>query len=1197
MGLSTELLRGYEKTHDMLAALKAGQDIVVTGVSDTQQRHLCHVLMHESGKKGLYIAWNEMQARKAFEDFQHFMPDGLVFLPNREIMLYDIAARSFDQTNERVQALERILRNDYRLLITSAEAVMHLLTPPDVFREQAVCCRVGENIALDDLVGHLLEMGYEREEKVEACGQFALRGGILDIFPSGVALPCRIEFFDVEIDSMRFFSPETQRSVDRVEELTVYPMREVVYRREDIPDIARRMMDSLHRASQKLHPESRETLEKNIRGAIAKLEDSHYFTGADKFIPFMLPQPASIFDYIGPGGLVFMDDPQRALERMDNERNDHFSICETLSEKGLLLPDSFEMHHETAMLFGKSSASGFVSFLPFVADAHAGSPIAMLSRPNPYAIFAIRGLTLAPYAGHLDLLYEDMRKWTAKGMKTVVLVASEDRVKRLSEELRTASIAHTADPKQTWADTRTDLVSVFQTDKKGSHTDLFPSALVLVAVGALQNGFQYADLQLTVVTESDMEAGRGKKVKVPRKLQGQKIAAFTDLKPGDFVVHQNHGIGCYVGLEQLVVDGVRKDYLKITYKDNGALFIPTTSMDLIQKFIGSEGREPRLNRLGGAEWTKTKARVRESLKELAASLIKIQAERQQRQGYRFSPDTSWQQQFEDLFPFEETPDQLKCVADIKQDMESASVMDRLLCGDVGYGKTEVALRAVFKAVMDSKQTAFLVPTTVLASQHYENFLKRFAGFPVKVEMLSRFRTDTEHRQILRDLRSGKIDVLVGTHMMLSEKVQFKDLGLLVIDEEQRFGVEHKEAIKMRYPNVDLLTLSATPIPRTLNMSLSGIREISTLEDPPLERYPVQTYVLEYREDMIRDAIYRELARSGQVFYLYNRVRGIQARAHSIETLVPEARVAYAHGQMGERELERVIHAFHEKEFDVLVCTTIIESGIDMPNVNTMMVEDSDRLGLAQLYQLRGRVGRSNRLAYAYLTYRQDKVLTEIAEKRLKAIREFTEFGSGFKIAMRDLQIRGAGNLLGSEQHGHMETVGYDMYLRLLDEAVSELQGHPAQHTAMDVTVEFAVNAYLDTHYIPEEEQRIEMYKTIAVIQNETDYSDVLDEMTDRFGDPPPEAQQLMDIAMIRNMAAACGFASVRDKGDLVEFVFMDGALYPLEKIGEIMKGWKGRVLFSAGKHPYLSLRVKGEGMETKLANIKILLQAMQKLKS
>jgi transcription-repair coupling factor (superfamily II helicase) len=621
MGLSTELLRGYDRIRDLTAALRRGEDPLVTGLSNTQQRHVCHVLMHETGKKGIYVAWNEMQARKAMEDFLHFMPEGVVFLPNREVILYDVSARSFGQTYERVQALERLLADDFRLLVTSAEAILHLLTPPDRFRGLSVVLETGTVIPMGDLAGKLMEMGYEREEKVEGRGQFAIRGGILDVFPIGADLPCRVEFFDAEVDSMRYFSPESQRSVDRAERIEIHPAREIIYRRDEVPAITARLAEELAAMLPKLLPEMRETLRKNITGYMGKLEDHHYFTGADKFIPYMLPVPASIFDYAGTDRIVFLEDPKRAFERMDNERDDHFRMCETLSEKGMLLPGSFIMHHDADTLMAGTSGSQLLSFSPF--DSDDGNSSVLSPRGRTARSFAVPGLALAPYAGHLGLLFEDIRKWTERGMRTVVLASSADRARRLCEELAEAGVDVTARTEAAWADVDAGVVSLFGTESTHHGQDPFGGRSVMVAVGALQNGFQYPELKLSVVCESDIESGRARKGKMRKGLQGQKIAAFTDLKPGDFVVHQTHGIGCYVGLEQLLVEGVRRDYLKIGYRDNGSLFIPTTSMDLVQKFIGSEGREPRLNKLGGAEWVKTKARVRESLKELAGSLIKI----------------------------------------------------------------------------------------------------------------------------------------------------------------------------------------------------------------------------------------------------------------------------------------------------------------------------------------------------------------------------------------------------------------------------------------------------------------------------------------------------------------------------------------------------------------------------------------------
>lgn len=1167
MKLITSVIQDSKNINKLVAQTKSGVNTVVHGVSDTQKRHLANAVAEITGLKGLYVAWNEMQARQAYLDLSYLTDDGAVYLSNREIMLYDVEARSFERTHDRVAALARILNDDYKFIVTSGEALMHFIMDPDEFAKHLITLKPGDYIEGEKLEQQLLEMGYNREEKVESKGQYAKRGGILDIYPVNSETPCRIEFFDIEIDSMRWFSDETQRSIGPCHELDIYPAREIIYSRDEVDVIAKRIREALSQTLSAISSELRPILSKNIEKYIDQLHDSHYFTGVDKFIPYLIEKKACLFDYLKEKHLVFFEEARRTAERMNNEQEALTNLCETLMEKGIILKDVFSMLFDVDTLMKRAEKNSIITLESFDDE--------FLLVGGKTQRLKIEASGVSPYNGKLDLISEDIKKWQTEGFKVAFLSSAKDRVDRIIEELR-----------------EKEILAV-----KGEEDGFWPEGVsVLALYGQLQSGFVYKEEKLAVIAESDVLGSRSKQTKRKLREKGKRISSFTDLKVGDFVVHQAHGIGVYNGIEQLEVEGIRKDYLKISYKDGGSLYIPTTSMDLIQKYIGSEGRQPRLHKLGGTEWAKAKAKVKESLKVLADDLIRIQAERRNSKGYSFSPDTVWQKQFEDMFAYEETPDQLRCIQEIKTDMESETVMDRLLCGDVGYGKTEVAIRAAFKSVMDGKQVAFLVPTTVLASQHFENFKKRFSGFPIKVEMLSRFRTDAEHRAIIKDVKNGRIDVLIGTHMILGETVKFKDLGLLVIDEEQRFGVEHKETIKMRYPKVDILTLSATPIPRTLNMSLSGIRDISMLEDPPDHRYPVQTYVVEHRDDIIQSAINRELARAGQVFYLFNRVRGIQAKVAQVQSLVPEAKISYAHGQMGERGLERIIESFIDKDFDVLVCTTIIESGIDMPNVNTIIVEDADRLGLAQLYQLRGRVGRSNRLAYAYLTYKKDKVLSEIADKRLRAIKEFTEFGSGFKIAMRDLQIRGAGNLLGSEQHGHMESVGYDMYLKLLDETLTELKGEASTNREIDTTVELQAGAYIDASYIKDEEQRIDMYRTIASVETTEDILDIKDELIDRYGDIPEETDILIEIAYIKNLASSLGFSTVKEKEDTVIFIFYEHGGLPLDKIGELMNKWKGQLLFSAGKQPYLSLRIKNIKNREVIENIKILLQDLQKLK-
>lgn len=1168
MKLITSSLKDSKNINIVKDFIRAGKNIVVQGVSDTQKRHLAEAVAQATGLKGLYVAWNEMQARQAYLDLSYLTDENVVYLPNREIMLYDVEARSFEQTHDRVTALARIINGDYRFIVTSGEAIMHFLMDPNEFAKWLISLKPGDYVEWSELEQKLLEMGYIREEKVESKGQYAKRGGILDIYPVNSQMPCRIEFFDIEIDSMRWFSDETQRSVDLCDQLDIYPAREILYSKAQVNIIANRIREALSQTLTLIDKDLAPILSNNIDSYVDKLQDSHYFTGVDKFIPYLIKKKASLFDYLKEKHLVFFEETSRTVERMNNEQEALTNLCETLMEKGILLKDAFNMLFDTDTLLKGAAKNSLIAIESFDDEN------SLLGQKHE--TLRIKASSISPYNGKLDLIIDDIRNWVDQGYKIAFVVSDKSRVERLIEEL-----------------SERDILAV-----EALEDGLYPEGnSIVVLYGHLQTGFVYKDEKLAVISESDIIAAKSRKHRRSTKEKGKRISSFTDLKVGDHVVHQSHGIGVYNGIEQLKVEGIRKDYLKISYKDGGALYIPTTSMDLIQKYIGQEGRKPRINKLGGTEWAKAKAKVKDSIKDLADGLIRIQAERRNTKGYAFSPETVWQKQFEDTFAYDETPDQLRCVEEIKADMESDSIMDRLLCGDVGYGKTEVAIRAAFKAVMDSKQVAVLVPTTVLAAQHYETFIKRFSGFPVKIGMLSRFRTDSEQKSIIKEVNSGRVDVLIGTHMLLGQSIKFKDLGLLIIDEEQRFGVEHKERIKARYPKVDILTLSATPIPRTLNMSLSGIRDISMLEDPPDHRYPVQTYVVEYREDIIQNAINRELARGGQVFYLYNRVRGIQSKMLQVKALVPEARVDYAHGQMRERELERTIQSFVDKDFDVIICTTIIESGVDMPNVNTIIVEDADRLGLAQLYQLRGRVGRSNRLAYAYLTYKKDKTLSEIADKRLRAVKEFTEFGSGFKIAMRDLQIRGAGNILGSEQHGHMQSVGYDMYLKILDETVVELKGDAPTNRAVDTTVELQISAYIDSTYIEDEEQRIDMYRVIATIETDEDILDVKDELIDRYGDIPKETDMLIEIAYIKNLASNLGFSTVKEKEDTLLFMFSEQGGLPLDKIGELMNKWKGKLLFSAGKPPYLSLRRINMNKHREVIEIiKILLQDLQKLK-
>jgi len=1136
-----------------------GNSIAIDGISDSQRHHLIYSVIQ---KKAVYVAANDLQARKAYRNFQGLFKENVFYFSPREKMLYDVEAKSHEQAYQRIECLSRLLHGDFKVIILSCESLLDLYMPAEEFREGFLNFRTGECIDPGLIISKLVDMGYEREQQVEGRGQFAVRGGIIDIFPVQLQKPVRIELFDIEIDSIRTFETGSQRSVERLEYVDIFPAREFMVTRENAEKIAHRVNSELKKVTGSMRDRSLvESLNAKFSEYIDKLKNAENFPGIDKFIPYFYEKPHDIFEYIDPSVVILMEDIPRLKQRLFNVLEEHNRQCEILFEKGMILPGSYSMYLEPDDL--PSLIDNYQTiYLNSLDEAESLTPIKRK--------YFIRGQSIESYHGQFPRMKQDVTEWLDKGYTVTILAASEQRQEGLKKLFEDNDIRVLSNP-----------------------ADDIPC--VVIKQGKLDEGFVYPEIKWVVICESDV--GEGKKRKVsPQFKESRKINVFTDLKVGDYVVHQTHGIGLYIGIESLKVEGIKKEYLKIEYRDGGFLYIPTTQVDLIQKYIGVEGKSPKINKMGGTEWAKEKKKVKESLKQLAIELIRLEAERNAKKGYEYSPDTVWQKQFEEMFEWEETNDQLRCTEEIKRDMESSKIMDRLLCGDVGYGKTEVALRAVFKAAMDGKQVAFLVPTTVLASQHFETFKKRFGQFPVTVDMLSRFRTESEQRRIIRDLKTGRIDVIVGTHKLFNKEIKFKDLGLLVIDEEQRFGVEHKERIKSLYPQVDILTLSATPIPRTLHMSLTGIRDISTIEEPPEQRYPVQTYVLEYREDVIEDAVIRELAREGQIFYLFNRVRGIQAKASRLQEMFPQAKVGYAHGQMSERQLEKIILSFINREFDILVCTTIIESGIDMPNVNTIIVEDADRLGLAQLYQLRGRVGRSNRLAYAYLTYRKDKVLNEIAEKRLKAIREFTEFGSGFKIAMRDLQIRGAGNLLGPEQHGHMEAVGYDTYVRLLEETIKELKGIKVREQN-EIFVEFMLDAYLDSAYIQDEQARLDMYKTISAIDTEEEAMDVRDELIDRYGDIPFEASNLIEIALVKRMAGLCGFNMVRQKDDTVMLFYSDNSLLPFTLISEIIQKNKGKLMFSAAKTPYLSLKTKGMEPKEMLENIKNLLQDIHKLQS
>lgn len=1165
MNAFTNPLLSLGEYASLLDSIKSGENPVkITGPSESQKAHVVYSLSQHLNGKCVVITYNDIQARRLFEDISFFAGNQALLLQPKEMILFSVAAKNNDIVFNRLSVLKKIADGDFSIVVASIDAMVGKLMPPDMFARHTVNLKAGQEIRLEPLLEELVVMGYESTGIVEGKGQFSRRGGILDVFPVNGEYAVRIEFFDDIIDSLRFFDVETQRSVQHVESVSIIPASELIIEYDAAQRVADCIGKELQKASERLKSigdaETLGRLTENVNEDIENIKNLRYFAGMDKYAPVIAERPSGPLDYFRGDTIVFFDEPSRCAQRTENLLSETGEAVKDLMEKGMLLPSHPDMLWDFEDLISRNRDMTRV-LLESLPSSYA--------KMTPKKTYNIISRTLGSYRGKIDILTEEIGKWKKEGYGTIILAGTGAKGQKLSETLLAEGIenSYTEAPPET----------------------VYPGQLIVMP-GGLNSGFEYPEAKLAVVSDSEI-FGRDRRQARRRSRDGRgKIKAFTDLSIGDYVVHYVHGIGQYTGIEKLVVEGITKDYLKIRYMNGDYLYIPTMQMDLIQKYVGAGGKPPRLSKLGGGDWTKTRTKVKESLKEFAGELVKLYAERHAAKGYAFSPDTVWQAQFEGTFPYEETPDQLRSIEEVKRDMEMPKPMERLLCGDVGYGKTEVAIRAAFKAVMDGKQVAYLVPTTILAQQHYNNFIERMRDFPVKVDVLSRFRSEAEQRDILKALKSGNIDILIGTHRLLQKDVVFKELGLLIVDEEHRFGVSQKEALKNIKKNVDVLSLTATPIPRTLHMSLTGIRDISTIEDPPEDRYPVQTYVMEYDRDVIRDAIIREIGRKGQVFYLYNRVRTIYRKANEIAKMVPDARIAVAHGKMNEGALEDVMYDFVQGNYDILVCTTIIESGLDIQNVNTIIIEDADRMGLAQLYQLRGRVGRANRLSHAYITYLKDKVLSEEATKRLQAIKEFTEFGSGFRIAMRDLEIRGAGNLLGPEQHGHMEAVGYEMYCRLLEEAVGELRGEPVRNDMDEVTIDINVSAYIDNSYIGDELQRIEVYKKIASIHGEDDVIDIKDELIDRYGDIPEAVENLIEVARIKTLARDAKITSVTHKNGNVILQFKEPGAANFQVISRLVGKYGNQILFTASGSPYISYRAGGQTGAQVLKNIKFILQ-------
>ena len=1137
-------LNDIPEYRSLLAAIDNGAcPAAFSGLSAVHRAHFAAGIRQELNRPVVVVCADEGEAERMARDLAALSGEAVRTLSAREFTFHNAAVVSRQYEHRRLSTLRALAAGECPLLVCTVESILQRTIPKTLLTQAAQVVRMGERHDLGELAGTLAAAGYTRCEQVEGVGQFALRGGILDFFSPAHPKPVRVEFFGDEIDAMGLFDPDTQRRIENLGAAEILPAAEVLP--QFAPGGYGGLLEGLDRLiSQAKRRKGSETLVQTLEEDRERLSASTAFPAMDRYIALIYPVMATAADYFPEDAVVVLSESPRVAERGK-------SYLWQLGEDAKALMERGELAGELA---------DFARTFEELTEVLADWPVCYLDAftssrypQRPRTLLNLLTKQLPSYGASLETAVSDLAHYVSDGFRTVVLVSSEQRALNLQALLREQKMTTAVD---------------FQLHELPGY------GKAVIAVGGLTAGMEYPVGRFAVLTEG--QSLLGKKRRSKPVTNRQKLGSYADLSPGDLVVHEHHGVGRFLEMTKMTVDGVQKDYVKIAYAGADVLYVPATQLDLVSKYIGSgeDAQETRkLSRLGGTDWEKAKTRAKKAVKDLAKGLIQLYAERQRQPGFAFSPDSPWMKEFEDEFEYAETDDQLRCIAEIKQDMEQARPMDRLLCGDVGYGKTEVAFRAIMKCVLDGKQAAILVPTTVLARQHYLTAKQRFAKYPVEIDVVSRFRTQAQMKDTLRRLEQGGIDLLIGTHRLFQKDVKFKDLGLLVIDEEQRFGVQHKEKLKELSKQVDVLTLSATPIPRTLNMALSGIRDMSTLEEPPMDRQPVQTYVLEHDWGVLSDAMRRELERGGQVYYLHNRVETITRTAARIKEMLGEdVAVAVAHGKMSQEELNDVMTRMSDGEVDVLVCTTIIETGIDIANANTLIIEDADHMGLAQLHQIRGRVGRSTRRAYAYLTYRRGKVLTEVASKRLGAIREFAEFGSGFKIAMRDLEIRGAGNVLGPEQSGFLLSVGYDMYLKLLEEAVLEERGEKPERPT-ECAADLSVAASIPDRYVPSPEQRMDLYRRIAAIRSEADADDVMDELIDRYGDPPRTVNNLISVALLRADAARNGISQIDQKGANLNF-YLDQ--FDLQRVSALcgLEKYRSRLLFSAGERPYLALRLK-----------------------
>ncbi len=1163
-------LAEYEQMRETLQ--KGTGPIALTGCVDSQKLHMIYGLS-DGLKYKVIVTYSDLKAKELYEEYK-FYDRNVMLYPAKDLIFFQADIHGNQLVKERIRTLRRLTEQKPVTIITTYAALM---TPQVMWEKEKDVIHVQKGGALNEasLAEKLVAMGYERSYQVENPGQFSIRGGIVDVFDLTEENPYRMELWGDEVDSIRSFDILSQRSIEKLESVSIYPATEFVLEQERIHRGLKKLEQEAAKQEKIFRdahqPEEAQKIVTQVKDLKEQLLEFQSKMNLEGYIRYFYEDTVTLPELIcniaagtaggaAAGGKTvgsvafFVDEPARVKEEADAVELEFRESMEQRARKGYILPGQMNILYSGEQVAAKLLKGNVVTLATM--DIRGG-----FFKPDKK--YDISARNIAPYNNSFESLVKDLKQYRKKGYRVLLLSGSRTRAKRLAEDLRDQELTavYTEDPMRE--------VQVGE---------------VLTYYGHVGKGFEYPLLKFVVLSETDIFGAEKKKKKKKKIYQGQKINDFNELKVGDYVVHETHGLGIYKGIEKVEMDNIVKDYIKIEYRDGGNLYILATGLDVIQKYASADAKKPKLNKLGTKEWERTKTKVRTAVNEVAKDLVELYAIRQQSEGYRFGKDTVWQREFEEMFPFEETEDQLNAIADTKADMESSKIMDRLVCGDVGYGKTEIAIRAAFKAVQEGKQVVYLVPTTILAQQHYNTFVQRMKDFPIRIDLMSRFRTPAELKKTVTDLQKGFVDIVIGTHRVLSADVKFKDLGLLIIDEEQRFGVAHKEKIKKLKENVDVLTLTATPIPRTLHMSLIGIRDMSVLEEAPGDRLPIQTFVCEYNDEMVREAIVRELARGGQVYYVYNRVNNIEDIAAQVARLVPEASVAYAHGQMREHELERIMFDFINGDIDVLVSTTIIETGLDISNANTMIIHDSDNLGLSQLYQLRGRVGRSNRTAYAFLMYKRDKMLKEVAEKRLSAIKEFTDLGSGFKIAMRDLEIRGAGNLLGVKQHGHMEAVGYDLYCKMLNEAVQGLKGI---QTVADFTtvIDLDVDAFIPPVYIVNETQKLDIYKRIAGIESMKERDDMKDELLDRFGEIPKSVDNLLRIALIRVAAHSLYLTEIKGKNERITFTFRTDAGINPAGIPDLLKKYGQSLAFTAYGNPFFTYKYKKTGLVEKDAEL------------